>query len=59
MRCLCKNNRLLCILRWRGRNPSLFTDGFAYGNIDKGDLVTITETTYLYGLLTDKSLATD
>lgn len=30
-----------------------------YGNIDKGDLVTITETTYLYGLLTDKSLVTD
>lgn len=34
-------------------------DGFAYGNIDEGDLVTITETTYLYGLLTDKSLVTD
>lgn len=34
-------------------------DGFVYGNIDKGDLVTITETTYLYGLLTDKSLVTD
>lgn len=34
-------------------------DGFTYGNIDKGNLVTITETTYFYGLLTDKSLVTD